>query len=77
MTNRTHREFFGYDPDELIGNTASVVTGLDAKRVLKFDKFVLETGETVTYDARRTDAGGQQRDLLATKASLSVRPKSC
>jgi PAS domain S-box-containing protein len=70
MTNRTHHKFFGYDPEDVIGHARSVVTGLDAKRILEIEKRVLEAGETVTYDARRTDAGEQQRDLLATKAPL-------
>jgi len=70
MTNPAHQEFFGYDPDELIGKQKSVITGDDEGRIRELDESVLKDGKAVTYEATRRNAAGEERNFLATKAAL-------
>jgi len=70
LSNRLHKEVYGLEDENIIGKTSAVISKKHGSRVRDWEKIVLETGESVAYDNRITDAKGRERDFLVSKAPL-------
>lgn len=71
MTNRYHTEFFGLEPDGLIGKTSAALNKEHGEWVAEKNRAVIEKGEIIPpYDYQMTDGKGRVRELLTTKVPL-------
>lgn len=71
MSNRFHSEFFGHEPDALIGKSPEILGEEHAQQVKDINRSVMENGEIYPpYDYQMPDAKGRLRDLLTTKVPL-------
>lgn len=71
MTNRYHTEFFGLEPDGLIGKTSVALNKEHGEWVAEKNRAVIEKGEIIPpYDYQMTDGKGRVRELLTTKVPL-------
>jgi len=71
MTNRYHSEFFGLEPDALIGKTSAALSKEHGEHMAEINRAVMEKGETSPpYDYQMKDGKGRVRDLLTTKVPL-------